>query len=271
VVGVEFLEDGSLHRVRVAREVVVASGAINSPRLLMLSGIGAAAALRHHGIPVVTDLPGVGANLQDHLKLSIRWKGKTTLPASTVTAGLFTTASGKTPCELQFYVGRGLEQADDFITITVSLVQTASRGSVTLASSDPRERPVIRATYLQAPGDLDALVEGVHLAKLFGSSRAFDALRGAEIEPGPSVTSAADLGRFVREKADSIYHAAGTCRMGPASDRAAVVDADLRLHGIDGVRVADASIMPVIVNAPTHAACVVIGEKCASIIGAQCA
>jgi choline dehydrogenase len=267
VVGVEFLEDGSLHRVRVAREVVVASGAINSPRLLMLSGIGGAAALRHHGIPVVTDLPGVGANLQDHLKLSIRWKGKTTLPASTVTAGLFTTASGKTPCELQFYVGRGLEQADDFITITVSLVQTASRGSVTLASSDPRERPVIRATYLQAPGDLDALVEGVHLAKLFGSSRAFDALRGEEIEPGPSVTSAADLGRFVREKADSIYHPAGTCRMGPSPSSDSVVDAELRVHGVENLRVADASIIPALVNAPPHAACVMIGEKCADLLG----
>ncbi|HEX5109577.1 MAG TPA: GMC family oxidoreductase N-terminal domain-containing protein [Vicinamibacterales bacterium] len=265
--GVEFLEDGSLHRVRAAREVIVASGAINSPRLLMLSGIGPAETLSRHGIPVVTDLPGVGANLQDHLKLSIRWKGKTTLPASTVTAGLFTSAAEKTPCELQFYVGRGLEQTDDFVTITVSLVQTASRGSVTIGSSDPLASPIIRACYLQAHEDLDALVQGVHLARLFGSSRAFDALRGDEIEPGAGVTSDAGLARFVREKADSIYHPAGTCRMGPSSSSDSVVDAELRVHGIGNLRVADASIMPVLVNAPPHAACVMIGEKCAELVG----
>jgi choline dehydrogenase-like flavoprotein len=265
--GVEFLEDGALHRVRVAREIVVASGAINSPRLLMLSGIGPADALSQHGIPVVTDLPGVGANLQDHLKLSIRWQGKTTFPASTVTAGLFTSASVKTPCDLQFYVGRGLEQADDFVTITVSLVQTASRGSVTIGSSDPLGRPIIRARYLQADEDLDALVQGVRLARLFGNSRACDALRGDEIEPGRSVTSAAGLARFVREKADSIYHAAGTCRMGPSSSPDSVVDAELRVHGVENLRVADASIMPALVNAPPHAACVMIGEKCAELVG----
>jgi len=107
------------------------------------------------------------------------------------------------------------------------------------------------------------LVEGVALARRLGESPAYDHLRGEEIEPG---VSHQDVASFARQKADSIYHAAGTCRMGPASDRAAVVDAHLRVRGIDGLRVADASIMPVIVNAPTHAACVVIGEKCAAMI-----
>ena len=107
------------------------------------------------------------------------------------------------------------------------------------------------------------LVEGVALARRFGESPAYDRLRAEEIEPGVSIQ---DLAQFARQKADSIYHAAGTCRMGPASDREAVVDADLRVHGIDGLRVADASIMPVIVDAPTHAACVMIGEKCAAIL-----
>jgi choline dehydrogenase len=265
-VGVEYVKDGRLQRVRANREVVLAAGAVDSPRLLMLSGIGPADALRQHGIPVVANLPGVGANLQDHLKLSIRWKGRTTLPGSTVTAGLFASASGRTPCELQFYVGRGLEQRDELVTITVSLVRTASRGRITLASADPLEPAVISMQYLQAQADLDALVEGARLARLFGNSRSYDALRGDEIEPGPAVTSSADLERFVREKADSIYHAAGTCRMGPSSSTDAVVDAELRVHGIGNLRVADASIMPELVNAPPHAACVTIGEKCAQLI-----
>jgi choline dehydrogenase len=126
--------------------------------------------------------------------------------------------------------------------------------------------PRIRVQYLSDPHDVSVLVEGVALARRFGESPAYDRLRAGEIEPGVSIQ---DLPQFARQKADSIYHAAGTCRMGPASDRAAVVGADLRVHGIDGLRVADASIMPVIVNAPTHAACVMIGEKCASMIAGQ--
>jgi choline dehydrogenase len=233
----------------------------------MRSGIGPADALRAHGIPVVLDLPGVGANLQDHLKLSVRWTGKTRLSGSTVVAGLFTSSS-RDEGDVQVIVGRGLDQPDDFVTITVSHLKPRSRGVVTLAAADPVAAPRIRVNYLSDPHDVDVLVEGVALARRFGESRAYDHLRAEEIEPGQSHQ---DLASFARQNADSIYHAAGTCRMGPASDRAAVVDADLRVHGIDGVRVADASIMPVIVNAPTHAACVVIGEKCASIIGDQCA
>jgi choline dehydrogenase len=109
------------------------------------------------------------------------------------------------------------------------------------------DAPIIRAEYLTDPHDVGVLVEGVTLARRLGQSRAYDRLRTEEIEPGPSIHN---LAQFAREKADSIYHAAGTCRMGPASDRDAVVDRDLRVHGVDGLRVADASIMPVIVNAP---------------------
>jgi choline dehydrogenase len=267
VVGVEYLRNANREAVRAQRGVVVCAGAIGTPTLLMRSGIGPADALRAHGIPVVLDLPGVGANLQDHLKLSVRWKGKTRLSGSTVVAGLFTSSS-RDEGDLQVIVGRGLDQPDDFVTITVSHLKPRSRGVVTLAAADPFAAPRIRVNYLSDPHDVDVLVEGVALARRFGESRVYDHLRGEEIEPGQSHQ---DLASFARQKADSIYHAAGTCRMGPASDRAAVVDADLRVHGIDGVRVADASIMPVIVDAPTHAACVVIGEKCASIIGAQCA
>ena len=139
---------------------------------------------------------------------------------------------------------------------------------MTLASADPLAPPRIRMNYLTDPRDINVLVEGVTLARRLGDARAYAHLRGEEIEPGAAIR---DVAQFARQKADSIYHAAGTCRMGPASDRAAVVDADLRVHGVEGVRIADASIMPVIVNAPTHAACVMVGEKCASMIAAQCA
>jgi choline dehydrogenase len=265
VVGVEYVRDGRREQVRARREVIVCAGAVDSPRLLMLSGIGAADHLRAHGIGVVADLPGVGRNLQDHLKLSIRWTGRTTLPGSTVTAGLFTASGSMSPPDLQFYVGRGLDQPDAFVTITVSLVRPQSRGTVALRSADPMAAPLIRANYLQAQADVDALVQGVRLARSLGEATAYDHLRAGEIEPGPGAVSRADLERFAREKADTIYHPAGTCRMGPSSDADSVVDAALRVHGIDGLRVADASIMPEVVNAPTHAACVAIGERCAAL------
>jgi choline dehydrogenase len=232
----------------------------------MLSGIGPADHLRARGIEPVANLNGVGRNLQDHLKLSIRWKGKTALPGSTVTAGLFTSASSGSQSDLQFYVGRGLALADDFVTITVSVVKPASRGSIALRSADLLSAPVIRANYLEAEADIAAFVKGTELARQLGNHRAYDALRAEETEPGAGVSSKSDLEQFVREKADTIYHLAGTCRMGPASDESAVVDASLRVHEVEGLRVADASIMPTVVNAPTHAACVMIGEKCATLI-----
>jgi choline dehydrogenase len=266
VVGVEYLHDGGVVQARATREVLLCAGAVDSPRLLMLSGIGPADHLRASGIEPVANLNGVGRNLQDHLKLSIRWKGKTTLPGSTVTAGLFTSSSGGSPSDLQFYVGRGLALPDDFVTITVSVVKPAARGSITLRSADPLSAPVIRANYLEAEADIAAFVKGTQLARQLGNHRPYDALRADETEPGADVISNSGLAQFVREKADTIYHLAGTCRMGPDSDESAVVDASLRVRGVEGLRVADASIMPTVVNAPTHAACVMIGEKCATLI-----
>ena len=168
VVGVEYLQEGRLERVRARREVVVCAGAVDSPRLLMLSGIGAADDLRALDIGVAADLPGVGRNLQDHPKLSIRWRGTTMLPGSTVTAGLFTSSSSASTPDLQFYVGRGLDQRDEFITITVALVQPRSRGTIGLRSADPLAAPVIRTNYLTDAQDVAALVEGVALARRLG-------------------------------------------------------------------------------------------------------
>ncbi|HZM94139.1 MAG TPA: FAD-dependent oxidoreductase [Vicinamibacterales bacterium] len=269
VIGVELLQNGAPIQVRATREVVLCAGAVDSPRLLMLSGIGPADHLRARGIGVVADVPGVGRNLQDHLKLSVRWKARIRLPGSTVTAGLFTSSDSTSPPNLQFYVGRGLEQPEDVITITASLVRPESRGSIELRSADPFSPPVLRANYLQADADTATLVYGARLARQFGVSRAYDRLRLDEIEPGMELMSDRDLEKFVREKADTIYHLAGTCRMGPDSDPAAVVDGALRVRGVERLRVADASIMPEVVNAPTHAACVMIGEKCATLINGR--
>jgi choline dehydrogenase len=268
-VGLEYIRDGKREQVRATREIVIASGVIDSPKLLMLSGIGPADHLKSHGIAVVADVPGVGGNFQDHLKLSIRWNGKTELPGSTVTAGMFTrsaqAAVGTIP-DLQFYVGRGVETHDKFITITMSLVQPRSRGDVRLRSGDATAPPIIRGNYLQEQADVNALVRGVHLARWFGEANAYAALRADEMLPGAAAKSDADLAAFVRRDADTIYHGAGTCRMGPQGDAAAVVDPSLRVRGIDGLRVADASIMPEVVNAPTNAACVMIGEKAADLL-----
>ena len=235
----------------------------------MLSGIGPADHLHAHGIDVVADLPGVGRDLQDHLKLSVRWKARTVLPASTVTAGLYTSSLAASPPDLQFYVGRGLDQPDDLITITVSLVRPQSRRTVALRSADPIAAASIRANYLREQADVDALVRGTQVVRRLGGSRAYAGLTLNEVEPGPGVDADHDLERFVRHNVDTIYHLAGTCRMAPDSDRDGVVDAQLRVYGVEGLRVADASIMPEVVNAPTHAACVAIGEKCAALLSGR--
>ena len=271
VVGIEYLRDGKPEQARTSGEVIVCGGVIDSPKLLMLSGIGPADQLKSLGIPVVADVPGVGQHFQDHLKLSIRWNGKTELPGSTVTAGLFTRSNQMewgNPPDLQFYVGRGLETPDKLVTITVSLVQPKSSGEIRLRSADPLAAPIIRANYLQEQADVDALVRGVKLARWFGEADAYGPLRADEILPGPAMKSDADLAAFVRRDSDTIYHGAGTCKMGPASDVRAVVDPELRVRGVQGLRVADASIMPDVVNATTVAATVMIGEKAALLVRA---
>ena len=269
VVGVEYTRDGKVEQARAEREIVLCGGVIDTPKLLMLSGIGPADHLKGHNIPVVADVAGVGGNFQDHTKLSIRWNGKKELPGSTVTAGMYTRSSqgalGTIP-DLQFYLGRGLDAPDRFVTITVSLVQPASRGEVRLRSGDPTAAPIIRGNYLQQESDVNAMVRGVKIARWFGEADSFSALRAEEVLPGPSAKSDADLATFARRDTDTIYHAAGTCKMGPAADAMAVVDAALRVRGVESLRVADASIMPEVVNGTTHAACVMIGEKASTLL-----
>jgi choline dehydrogenase len=262
VEGVLCARDGTTARVRARRGVVLAAGVIASPKILMLSGIGPAAPLRRLGIRVLVDHPEVGANLHDRPRVALRWEGRTLLPPSSVSAGLFTrsgVATGAEPPDIQFYVGRGLDEPERFITLSVAIGAPRSRGSIALRSSDPDDPPVIRANYFQEPRDLDVMLDAVRLARALAETKAYAPLRGSPIEPGPREQSADALRRFIRRNADTIFHPVGTCRMG--RDEAAVVDPQLRVRGVDRLWVADASIMPELVNAQTHAACVMIGER----------
>lgn len=267
VTGVEFVcvppgSRGCLETVTVLREVILSAGAIESPKILMLSGLGPADHLRAHGLPVVLDLPGVGANLHDHPRIGLRWTGRTTLPGSSVSAGLLAHSGvNRGAPDLQFYVGRGLSAPDQAIAFSVVVSRPHSRGSITLRSADPLAAPVIRAGYFSDTRDMDVALEGVRLARAIAHTRGYEALRGAAVEPLDTNVSPDQLRAFVRRTAGTIYHPGGTCRMG--TGRNAVVDAQLRVRGIDGLRVADASVMPTVVNCQTHAACVMIGERAA--------
>lgn len=266
--GVECLRAGERLTVTARREIVLAAGAIESPKLLMLSGIGPAAELKRHGIPVRRDVPEVGTNLRDHLRVSVRWAARQPLAPSTVSAGLFThskvAAFRQTAPDLQFYVGRGLDVPDQFVTLTVAMTQPASRGVITLRSANPLDPPVIRANYLSSPGDLDAMVEGVRLAQALASSKAYDGIRGEPADPTASVRTDDEVRDFIRRSADTIFHPMGTCRMG--SDGNSVVDPVLRVRAVQGLSVADASVFPAPLNCQIHAACVVIGEKASTLV-----
>ena len=268
--GVDLLRGSERVHARARREIILSAGAIETPKLLMLSGIGPADALRQHGIAVQHNAPGVGANLQDHLRVSVRWAARQPLAPSTVSAGLFAFSKaaaarrGAAP-DLQFYVGRGLDVADPFVTLTVAMSQAASRGVISLRSANPVDPPIIRANYLTASGDLDAMVEGVRLAQALASSKAYEAIRGEAVDPNSSVQTDADVRDFIRRTADTIFHPSCTCRMG--RDQEAVVDPELRVRGVAGLRVADASVFPTALNSQIHAACVAIGEKAAEMLG----
>ncbi len=282
--GVEVLRDGQRVVARCRREIVMAAGVIDTPKLLMLSGLGPAAALKTHGIPVAVDLPGVGANLHDHPRVSLRWRALRPLQPSSVSAGLFvqsgvrprqsTNTSGaptespspsvSEPPDLQFYVGRGLDVVDEFVTLTVALSLPRSRGSVTLASSDPEVPPIIRAGYFAEPADLEAMGEGVRLAQTLAAARAYEGLRGAPVDPAGELRTADDIREFIRRTGDTIFHPVGTCRMG--TDATSVVDPTLAVRGVQGLRIADGSVMPVTVNSQTHAACLLIGTRAAQFI-----
>ncbi|WP_404790674.1 GMC family oxidoreductase [Altericista sp. CCNU0014] len=279
-VGVEYLLEGTLRQVRVNREVILSAGAFNSPKLLLLSGVGDAEHLQAMGIPIVADLPGVGQNLQDHPVVSVAHEATQDLhTASTSSIGeanLFLHTEGNLDAapDLQFLFGSvvlappGYAHSGLGFTSFVCLTHPHNIGSVSLRSPDPKDTPMIQMNFLQSEADVQKLVVGIKLLRnLFGAS-ALDEFRGQEIAPGADKQSDAALVAYVRETCSTVWHPVGTCKMG--TDPMAVVDPELRVHGIQGLRVVDASIMPTITTGNTNAPTIVIGEKAADLIKAEC-
>ena len=273
-VGVRYLHQGRVRQVRATTEVVLAAGALATPRILMLSGIGPAGQLRSHGIDTRVDLPGVGSNLQDHLLVGIAFQSLVDLPFPQLLseAGLVTAAdrvSAPDDPNLQFFFGPVQFVDDRFktdgpgFTFAPIVVQPRSRGSVTLRSDRPQDLPVVDPHYLEDPADLEVLVRGLELSRELAGRPAFAPFTGTELAPGAQA-GRRELQAYVRAYASTVWHPVGTCRMGTGDD--CVVDPSLRVHGVSGLRVADASIMPTITRGNTNAAAIMIGEKAADLI-----
>ncbi|TDB64023.1 GMC family oxidoreductase [Arundinibacter roseus] len=256
------------------KEVIVSAGALASPKLLLLSGIGPAQDLTSLGISVVADRPGVGKNLQDHLQLPMIFRSKIPMDMTTLLTGnvLFTrTRSGEGVPDLQLNFTPSIPAplapvlpdlggpACIFLPI---LVQPESKGEVKLASANPADAPLINPNYLQEEADVQTLVKAVELVRSLAATPTFQKLSGGELMPGEG----ADLPGFIRSQASTLWHPAGTCKIGAATDELAVVDPQLRVYGVEGLRVADASVMPTVTSGNTVAACFMIGEKLADMI-----
>lgn len=275
-VGVRYLHDGKPAIVRADREVVLSAGAITSPHLLLLSGIGPEAQLRQHGIAVQHHLPGVGQNLHDHvLGGGLNYEAKEPVPPSqyNMSETYFWTKSDpslKVADINTLYVSLPFttpELATPFAngySILTGVMRPTSRGALTLASADPKADPLIDPAYLQTEQDRNAFLAAVKLGRDIGNGEAFDGIRKREVLPGPAVTTDEQLSAFLRKAATTYFHPVGTCKMG--NDRDAVVDAQLKVHGVDGLRVADASIMPTITTGNTNAPAILIGWKAADMM-----
>jgi choline dehydrogenase len=275
VIGVEYVGPNGLKTMRAKREVVLCCGAYETPKLMMLSGLGPAKHLASYSIPVIQDLPGVGQNLQDHMLLGVGYESLIPLdpPDLLAEAGLFMwtpTGTEQTSPDLQYFFGPVQFLAPEYMTggpgftFAPILSQPHSRGTVTLASSDPTALARLDPRYLSQEEDLAVLEFGIRYARELAHTSAFNKLRGRELAPGEAVTSSSDLRDYIRKVAGTVWHPAGTCRMG--ADREAVVDDQLRVHGVEGLRIVDASVMPRLVNGNPNAAIMMIAEKAADLI-----
>jgi len=302
-VGVRYLRDGRYAEARARREVILSAGAIGSPQLLLLSGVGPRAQIEPHGIPLVHELPGVGENLQDHLDIHVTWKEKTRhaitlhwtslwrtlkgvfqylfsgrsgeLTSNLAQAGGFIKSDPAQPIpDLQWHIvpfiysDHGQNLAPLFkhyaYTLLTCFLRPESRGSLRLASADPLAPPLIDANYLATPRDLEALVRGLKLARAVLAQPAFAPHGVEEMEPGAAVRSDEQIRDYIRRRAETVYHPVGTCKMG--RDAMAVVDPRLRVHGLQGLRVADASVMPTLIGGNTNAPTTMIADKAADLI-----
>ncbi len=299
-VGVEIERAGAIEVIRASAEVIVAASAINSPKILMLSGIGDAAQLAQHGIPVVADRKGVGANLQDHLEVYMQFQAK--LP---ITLYKYWNILGKALIGAQWLFTRkglgasnqfeacgfirsdkGVEYPDiqyHFLPIAVRYdgkvaagghgfqvhtgpMRSASRGAVTLASADPKVAPKIVFNYMSQASDWRDFRKALRLTREIFAQAAMAVHVKTEIQPGQDLQSDAELDSFIRDHAESAYHPCGTCRMGRADDPLAVVDPECRVIGVEGLRVADSSIFPQVTNGNLNGPSIMTGEKAADHI-----
>ncbi|NTT86208.1 choline dehydrogenase [Tabrizicola fusiformis] len=299
-IGVEVERGGKIEVIPAAAEVIVAASSINSPKILMLSGIGPAAHLAEHGIALVADRPGVGANLQDHLEIYMQFQA-----ARPITLYKYWNLWGKAMIGAQWlFTGKGLGASNQFeacgfirskagveypdiqyhflpiavrydgqaaagghgFQVHTGPMRSKSRGSVTLRSADPREAPAIRFNYMSEPSDWEDFRAAIRLTREIFAQPAMAGHVKAEIQPGLNLQSDDELDSFLREHVESAYHPCGTCRMGAASDPMAVVDPECRVIGVEGLRVADSSIFPQVTNGNLNGPSIMTGEKAADHI-----
>ncbi len=301
-VGVEYAQAGELKQLKATREVLLCAGALQSPQVLMLSGIGPAAHLKQHGIAVVHDLPGVGQNLHDHvdvvqvvdaprlkdlfglslvggwnvIRAIFEWRGKRSglLTTNFAEAGGFIKSRPEeaTPdLQLHFVVGKLVDHGRKTVfghgySGHVCLLRPLSRGSVTLASADPMAAPLIDPNFFGVQDDLDRLVRGFKLLRKIFAQPALAGHGGKELPASAGAQTDAEIEQFLRNFADTIYHPSGTCRMGNGAMD--VVDSELRVHGIAALRVVDASAMPTLVSGNTNAPVIMMAEKVAEMVRA---
>ena len=305
--GIEVAVGDRARTIRAEREVILCAGTVNSPQLLMLSGIGPREALGRHGIPVIHELPGVGRNLRDHVdcviahactrpitlyrELRVDRLIRSVIEGMLLGRGIATTfpyeagaflksrAEALAP-DIQVHFMPALESAANLhlpnpfkeapvekshgFSMRVGPVNPESRGWIGLRSADPADAPLIQPNYLQSEADCRTTIAGIRMVRDVVAQPAFDAYRGPELAPGDAVQSDAELTAWLRANAMTTFHPVGTCCMG--TDPMAVVDARLAVHGIAGLRVADASVMPVITSGNTNAPAIMIGEKAAAFI-----
>jgi len=299
-VGVEIERGGRIEVVRANREVIVSASSFNSPKLLMLSGIGPAAHLKEMGIEVKADRPGVGANLMDHMEFYFQqvstkpvslyswlpwfWQGVAGAQWLFTKSGLGTSnqfescafvrsAPGVKQPDIQFhflpvaisYDGKAAAKSHGF-QVHVGYNHSKSRGNVTLASNDPKADPKIQFNYMSHAEDWEKFRHCVRLTREIFGQQAFDPFRGPEIQPGEGVTTDDQIDAFLREHLESAYHPCGTCKMGSKDDPFAVVDPDTRVIGVDGLRVADSSIFPRLTYGNLNGPSIMTGEKAADHI-----
>ncbi len=299
--GVSYHHRGAAHTARARREVLLCAGALQTPQLLQLSGVGPGGLLRGFGIPLVHELAGVGENLQDHLQARVIYQCTKPITTNDDLASWWRTigmgvdylfsrdgpmavginqggifararADASTP-DVQFHIatlssdmaGSPTHVFSGF-TMSVCQLRPQSRGWVRIRSADPLIPPAIQPNYLSKPGDRETLIAGIRLARRLATTGALAPYVKAEYRPGPAAQSDADLLEFARNTGATIFHPSGTCKMGDAADPLAVVDHELRVHGLDGLRVVDCSIMPTLTSGNTNVPVIMIAEKAADLI-----